>query len=133
MDAASRSREEGGAAAADAGAPVTAQRLEILLSAHDHDHHHSLALEILARARHDRLAGATLIEGIAGRGRSGSLHRSHLVADDAPLALNIVDTPERLAAFLATHRDLLARAVVTLSDVEAFNLRGAGAEDASSP
>ena len=100
--------------------PKEYQRLTVMLRARDRADHHSLATELLARARRAPLAGATLLEGVEGRGRSGVRHRRHLFRDDAPLSLVVVDDRESLAAFLDDCQGLLRDAVVVLDDVDAF-------------
>ena len=96
------------------------QRLTVMLRARDHSHHHLLATELLSRARKAHLAGATLLEGVEGDGRSGAHHHQHLLRDDAPLSLVIIDRRESLAGFLADCAELLDDAVVVLDDVDAF-------------
>ena len=97
-----------------------AQRLTIMLHATEHAHHHSLAVELLARAKRAHLAGATLLEAVEGRGRSGMLHRQHLFGEDTPLSLLIVDEKDKIAAFLDQNHDALAHTVIILDDVTAF-------------
>jgi PII-like signaling protein len=102
------------------GAPQRMQRLTIMLRSRDHCHHHSLALELLARAKRTHMAGATLFQGVEGQGRSGDLHRDHLLREDSPLSLVIVDEPEKIAAFLAAIRPVAGGALVVIDDVVAF-------------
>lgn len=97
-----------------------AQRLTILLSAHDVVGHRALAAELLDAARDAGLAGASLFEGVAGSGRSGRLHGTHLVREDAPLALVMIDGPDAIAAYLERVSALARDCVVLLEDVEAY-------------
>jgi PII-like signaling protein len=101
-------------------AMVGFRRLTVMFQARDHAHHHSLARELLSRARKAHLNGATLFAGLEGVGRSGKYHRQHLLADDAPLALVIVDHRSALARFLEQCEDLLGDELVVLEDLEAF-------------
>lgn len=96
------------------------QRLTVMLRSRDHFRHHSLDTEILSRARKAHLAGATLLEAVEGRGRSGVLHHQHLFRDDTPLCILVVDRADKLAAFLEECRELLDDAVVVIDDVTAF-------------
>ncbi|MDA8298352.1 MAG: DUF190 domain-containing protein [Actinomycetota bacterium] len=102
------------------GAASPMQRLTVMIGPRDHVHHHSLAIELMARARRARLAGATLLEAVEGQGRSGVLHRQHLFSDGTPLSVVIVETPANLARFVEQNRDLLDDALVVLDDVRAF-------------
>lgn len=98
------------------------QRLTVMLRSGDRSHHHTLATELLARARKARLAGATLLEAAEGQGRTGVLRHAHLLWNDAPLALLVVDTEVKIAAFVADNRDALDGALVVVDDVTAFRV-----------
>ncbi len=100
--------------------PAAAQRLTIMFSARDRSDHHSLATEVLARARRAQLAGATLLEGIVGQGRSGERHHHRLFGDDVPLAIVIVDDEARITAFAADLGDMLRDALLVVEDVTVF-------------
>ncbi|MDA8292285.1 MAG: DUF190 domain-containing protein [Actinomycetota bacterium] len=96
------------------------QRLTVMLRSGDHSHHHLLATEMLARARRAHLAGATLLQAVEGRGRSGAVHHSHLFGHDAPLSLVVVDDADKIGEFVAANHDLLEDVVVVVDDVTAF-------------
>lgn len=102
-------------AVASAGRP--GRRLTVLLSVQDHAGHHSLMVELVKRARQIAMAGVTVFEGVTGFGASGSLHRTHLWRDDAPLSLVVVDEPDRVDAYMAAVGDLLADAMLVVEDV----------------
>ena len=105
-----------GSASAFAGVPAT--RLTLMMTFHDHVGRKGMEMEVLRRARRAKLAGATVFEAVEGFGSSGQLHRSHLVSDDSPLAVVIVDRPERIDAFLESIEGLLEGIRVVLDDVE---------------
>jgi PII-like signaling protein len=105
-----------GSASAFDGTPAT--RLTLMMTFHDHVGRKGLEMEVLRRARRAKLAGATVFEAVEGFGNSGHLHRSHLVSDDSPLAVVIVDRPERIEAFLESIEELLKGIRVVLDDVE---------------
>jgi PII-like signaling protein len=77
-------------------------------------------VEIVERARTSRLAGATVVQGVEGFGRSGSVHRRHGlgVKADVPVVITIVDTSERIQAFLAEVEDLVPRGLIVRQPVE---------------
>lgn len=102
------------------GRPAT--RLTILMTFHDHVGRKGLEMELLRRARKAGLAGLTVFEAHEGFGSSGRLHRSHLVSDDAPLALVVVDTSERIETFLESVSGLLEGVQVVLDDVDIVDL-----------
>lgn len=95
-----------------------AMRATILCGIRDRLHHRSLVVELVQRARRARLAGATVFEGVEGYGEPGSLHARHLLADDSPASIVLVDRAEQVEAFLHANRELLAGVMVTLEDVE---------------
>jgi hypothetical protein len=85
---------------------------------HDHAGRKGLEMEVLRRARRAKLAGLTVFEAIEGFGHSGHLHRSHLMSDDAPLAVVMVDAPEKIEGFLESIAELLSGIRVVIDDVE---------------
>lgn len=99
-----------------------ARRLTILLRSRDHAHHHSLATELLKRARHARLAGATMLQAVQGQGRSGNVHRQHLFSEDVPISIVIVDEGPKIAAFVEQIADLVDRSVVVVEPITAFRV-----------
>ncbi len=99
-----------------------ARRITMQLSGRDQAHHRSLVVELLQRARRAGLAGATVFRAQEGYGTSGRLHTTHLLSDDAPLSVVIVDRPERIDTFLAAAADLLNQVVVVAEDVEVVHL-----------
>jgi uncharacterized protein len=98
------------------GRPAT--RLTLLMTFHDHAGRKGLEMEMIRRARRAKMAGVTVFEAVEGFGNSGFMHRSHLVSDDSPLAVVIVDAPERIETFLSSIAELLSGIRVVLDDVE---------------
>jgi hypothetical protein len=94
----------------------------MLLNISDHAHHGSLMTKLLQRARQAKLRGATLFEGYEGYGSSGRIHRTHLLSNDAPVTVVIIDRPDRIDAFLLDVGDLLEDVLTTVSDVEVIEL-----------
>ena len=74
------------------------------------------------RARKAKLAGLTVFEANEGFGNSGVLHRSHLMSDDTPLAIVIVDAPEKIDSFVASVGGLLSGIRAVLEDVEVIEV-----------
>lgn len=94
-----------------------ARRLTLMLNVQDHRHHASLMVELVRRARRAGMAGLTVFEGHAGFGASGAAHRTRLLHDDAPLAVVIVDEPDRIDHFLAAAADVLGPVLAVIDDV----------------
>lgn len=97
-----------------------AKRLTIFIGESDHYHHHSLCREILDRARKAGLAGCSVFRGTEGFGATGHLHTTHLLSlsEDLPIAIVIIDAPERVDAFLPQLDELITGGLAIVDDVE---------------
>jgi PII-like signaling protein len=92
----------------------------VFLSEDDRVGHHGLHIELLNRAREDGLAGATVWKGIEGFGSSGRFRTARFpdAVVGLPLALELVDSAERIDAFLAVIKELAPGSFVTREQVE---------------
>ena len=97
-----------------------ARRLTIYIGESDRWHHHSLTSEILHRAHAAGLAGASVFRGVSGFGASGLVHTTHVLSlsDDLPIAVVIVDSADRIEAFLPQLDELITGGLVILDDVD---------------
>ena len=95
-------------------------RIVIFLSEDDRVGRHGLPETLMRRAREDGLAGATLWRGIEGFGASGHVRTTRFpdASVGLPLALELVDAPERIEAFLGVVRELAPGSLVTRERVE---------------
>jgi hypothetical protein len=75
------------------------------------------ALLELFRARH--LAGATVLQGIAGFGPDSILHEVHLfrLSQDLPLVIEVVDTQDHLDALLPEVDRMMNGGLITMEKV----------------
>lgn len=105
-----------------------AQRLTILIGDSDRWHHRPAYSEIVHRAHAAGLAGASVFRGMEGFGAGSLVHTSRLVSmgDDLPVAIVIVDTAERIEAFLPELDELVRGGVVTLDPVTVVRYVGDG-------
>jgi PII-like signaling protein len=103
-----------------------ARRLTIFLGESDQYHHHPLSTEIVHRAHQAGLAGATVLRGIEGYGASSRIHTTRLLSlsEDLPIAIVIVDEPERIDAFLPQLDELVGEGLVILDDVQVIRYVG---------
>lgn len=74
---------------------------------------------IVLKAREKGLAGATVLRGPMGYGRSSRLHTSKILrlSEDLPLVIEIVDAPEKINGLLAEAQSMLGSCLVTLENV----------------
>jgi PII-like signaling protein len=74
---------------------------------------------IVLAARERGLAGATVLRGSMGYGRSSRLHTSKILrlSEDLPLVIEIVDAADKVEAYLAEAAPMLGSCLVTLEKV----------------
>ncbi len=107
-----------------------ALRLTVLVDDTDTWHHKPLSTEIVHRAHRAGLAGASVFHGVEGFGASSVIHTTRLLgmADDLPVAVVIVDAPERIRAFLPELDELAIEGLVTVDEVEVIRYVGREAD-----
>ncbi|MEU6281669.1 DUF190 domain-containing protein [Streptomyces sp. NPDC047028] len=113
-----------------------ALRLTVYLDEDDTWHHRPLYSEIVHRAHAAGLAGASVFRGIEGYGASSRIHTSRLLSlsEDLPVAVVVVDTEERVRAFLPQLGELVGDGLVTLEECEIVTYAGrAGHADQADP
>ncbi|NNN29774.1 DUF190 domain-containing protein [Streptomyces sp. S3(2020)] len=111
-----------------------ALRVTVFIGEHDTWHHKPLYSEIVHRAHRAGLAGASVFRGIEGFGASSRIHTSRLLSlsEDLPVAIVIVDTEERVRAFLPQLDELVTEGLVILDDCEVIRYVGRGEESGES-
>lgn len=95
-----------------------AARATMLFTIRTHVGHRSLTSELLHRARVLKMDGATVFRAAEGYGHSGTVHRSHMVSEDVPIRVIVIDRPDRIASYLRDVDDLLHDVVVIVEDIE---------------
>ncbi len=98
--------------------PKDAVLLRIFLGEDDKSGHLPLYEAIVLKAREMHLAGATVLRGAVGFGRSTRLHTTKILrlSQDLPIVIEIVDAEDRINAFLPELEKLMRKAssLVTL-------------------
>ncbi|MET8468348.1 DUF190 domain-containing protein [Streptomyces sp. NPDC006422] len=109
----------------------TALRVSIFIGENDTWHHKPVYAEIVHRAHEAGLAGASVFRGIEGFGASSLIHTSRLLSmsEDLPVLIVIVDTEDRIRAFLPRIDELVTEGLVILDDCEVIRYVGRTAED----
>ncbi len=102
------------------------KRLTIFVGESDHHGRTPLATEIVQRAHHAGLAGASVFRGIEGYGASNHIHTTRILSlsDDLPIAVVIVDTDARIQAFLPQLNGLITEGLVIIDAVEVIKYVG---------
>jgi PII-like signaling protein len=75
---------------------------------------------IVREARRNGLAGATVLRGLEGFGARSLLHTAKILrlSSDLPVVIEIVDTDEKIEAFLPHIDDAIAEGLMTVEKVE---------------
>ncbi|MCX8089770.1 MAG: DUF190 domain-containing protein [Verrucomicrobiae bacterium] len=113
--------------------PRDAVLLRIFIGETDRWEHRPLYEAIVLKAREMHLAGATVVRGLMGFGKSSRLHTAKILrlSLDLPLVIEIVDSEEKIRAFLPVLDAMLGGGMVTLEKVTVIDYRaGAGAGEA---
>ena len=105
--------------------PHEAMLLRIFIGESDRWHHKPLYEAIVLRAREMHLAGATVLRGPMGFGKSSRLHTTKILrlSYDLPLVIEIVDAEENINKFLPVLDEMMKGGLVTLEKVRVIDYR----------
>jgi uncharacterized protein len=112
--------------------PKDAVLLRVFIGEDDKAGHLPLYEAIVLKARKMHLAGATVLRGAVGFGRSARLHTTKILrlSQDLPIVVEIVDAEDRIDAFLPELEKLMGSGLVTLEKVKVLRY-GGGAQAGS--
>jgi len=101
------------------------QLLRIFIGENDRWHGKPLYEAIVARAREEGLAGATVLRGLMGFGAKSRIHTAKVLrlSEDLPIVVEIVDRADRIAKFVPLLDDMVADGLVTLERVQVITYR----------
>jgi uncharacterized protein len=104
--------------------------LRIFLGENDRHQGKPLYEAIVLKARELHLAGATVLRGPMGFGHSSRVHTAKVLrlSEDLPIVVEIVDSEERIQAFLPVLDSMMASGLVTLERVQVLQY-GTGAAE----
>jgi PII-like signaling protein len=112
--------------------PREAMLLRIFIGESDRWRHQPLYEAIVLKAREMHLAGATVLRGPIGFGKSSRIHTAKILrlSMDLPIVIELVDTEEKLNSFLPVLDEMMKGGLVTLEKVRVIDHRAeADAED----
>jgi PII-like signaling protein len=106
--------------------PKDAMLLRIFIGEGDELNGAPLYQKIVEKAREQKLAGATVLRGPMGFGKSSHLHTAKILrlSMDLPMVIEIVDTEEKIQGFLPHLDGMIRGGLVTLEKVQALMYRG---------
>src|ERR1700751_2686088 len=100
--------------------PEDAVLLRIFIGESDRHRHQPLYESIVLKAREMHMAGATVLRGPMGFGKSSHLHTAKILrlSMDLPMVIEIVDSEEKVNAFLPALDEMMGGGLVTLEKVK---------------
>jgi PII-like signaling protein len=108
--------------------PRNAMLLRIFIGEDDKTDGRPLYEAIVLKAREVQLAGATILRGPMGFGHSSRLHTAKILrlSEDLPIVIEIVDSEEKIDAFLPQLEGMMSSGLVTLEKVQVLQYGKSG-------
>ena len=105
--------------------PEAGMLLRIFVGESDRWRGRPLYEAIVLEARNQGLAGATVIRGLMSYGAHSHLHTAKVLrlSEDLPIVVEIVDTEEKLQAFLPWLDEAMTGGLVTLEEARVLRYR----------
>ena len=106
--------------------PTEGKLLRIFVGEADRWEGQPLYEAIVLEAKRQGLAGATVLKGCMGFGCKSHLHTAKLLrlSEDLPIVIEIVDSAEKIEAFLPDLDRMVREGLVTLERAEVILYRG---------
>lgn len=106
--------------------PQDAVLLRIFIGESDRWEHRPLYEAIVLKAREVQISGATVLRGPMGFGKTSRLHTAKVLnlSMDLPLVIEIVDSEDKINAFLPELDKMITGGLVTLEKVKVLHYRG---------
>ena len=108
--------------------PKDAMLLRIYFGENDRHGQVPLYEAVVLKAREHHLAGATVLRGSMGYGHSSRLHSAKIMrlSFDLPMVVEIVDTEEKIRAFLPQLDEMMTSGLITLEKVQVLQYGAEG-------
>jgi uncharacterized protein len=106
--------------------PQDAVLLRVFIGESDRWQRQPLYEAIVLKARELHLAGATVLRGPMGFGKSSRLHTAKILrlSMDLPMVVEVVDSEEKIQSFLPVLDEMISCGMVTLEKVKCLQYRG---------
>ena len=106
--------------------PENALSLRIYIGESDRWEGGPLYEAIVVKAREMHLGGATVLRGPMGYGKTSRLHTAKVfqLSMDLPLVIEIIDSREKIEAFLPVLDGMITGGLVTMEEVKVLHYRG---------
>jgi PII-like signaling protein len=110
--------------------PTDAVLLRIFIGESDRWQHQPLYEAIVLAAREAHLAGATVLRGPMGFGKASRLHTAKILrlSEDLPLVIEIVDSEEKINAFLPRLAKMIGGGLITMEKVKVLHYQSGESE-----
>ena len=108
--------------------PEDSLLLRIFVGESDRYERRPLYEALVLKAREMKLAGATVLRSPMGFGACSHLHTTKILrlSDDLPMIIEIVDTEEKINAFLPVLDPMMGGGLVTIEKVRVIHYRDQG-------
>jgi uncharacterized protein len=105
--------------------PEQASLLRVFVGESDKHGHIPLYEAIVLKARETGLAGATVLRGSMGFGRHSVMHTAKILrlSEDLPIIIEIVDSKEKIEAFLPILDPMVPEGLVTLEEIRVVHYK----------
>ncbi len=94
-------------------------RMRIFISESDRGESKALYTELLELFRKEKMAGATVLRGIAGFGAKSHIHTANILAlsQNLPMVIEVVDTQQHIDSIMPQIDHLVHEGLITLEKV----------------
>ncbi len=105
--------------------PEDAVLLRIFIGESDRYRHQPLYEAIVLKAREMQMAGATVLRGPMGFGKSSHVHTAKILrlSMDLPIVIEIVDSEDKVNEFLPVLDEIMGGGLVTLEKAKVIRYR----------
>jgi len=94
--------------------------LRIFIGENDKHNHRPLYMVLLELFRKNKMAGTTILRGIAGFGAKSHLHTTEILrlSSDLPIVIEVVDTQEKIDIIIPLIDEIIQEGLITMEKVE---------------